>query len=84
MTNSPTLVYVDLGGGPFLAGRLWSRFENERESATFEYDRAWLRHPDRFALEPVLSLGSGPQHTAANQALFAPWEIQLLIDGGAG
>lgn len=70
MTAKPVLVYVDLEGGPFLAGRLWSRFRNERESATFEYDRAWLDHPERFPLEPALQLGSGPQHTAADQTLF--------------
>jgi serine/threonine-protein kinase HipA len=70
MTNTTTLVYVDLEDEPFLAGRLWSRFRNERESATFEYDRAWLEHPERFPLEPALLLGGGPQHTAADQTLF--------------
>lgn len=64
------LVYVDLEGGPFLVGRLWSRFRNERESATFENDPAWLNHPNRFSLEPALHLGGGPQHTAADQSLF--------------
>ena len=64
------LVYVDLEGEPFLVGRLWSRFHNERESATFEYDPAWLGNPNRFSLQPGLHLGAGPQHTAANQPLF--------------
>jgi len=70
MSSRTVLVYVDLESGPFLAGRLWSRFRNERESATFEYDRAWLDHPQRFALEPALMLGRGPLHTAADQTLF--------------
>jgi serine/threonine-protein kinase HipA len=66
----PILVYVDLEGKPILVGRLWSRFRNERESATFEYDPAWLAHPNRFSLEPALHLGGGPQHTVADQSLF--------------
>jgi serine/threonine-protein kinase HipA len=50
--------------------RLWSRLRKGRESATLEYDRGWLEHAERFALEPALVLGPGPQHTAADQSLF--------------
>jgi serine/threonine-protein kinase HipA len=64
------LVYVDLNGAPVLVGRLWARARRGREIATFEYDRAWLEHKERFALEPALTLGPGPQHTAAGRALF--------------
>jgi serine/threonine-protein kinase HipA len=64
------LVYVDLAGLPHLAGHLWARARRGRESATFEYDKAWLKHPERFALEPALSLSPGPQHTPAGRALF--------------
>lgn len=64
------LVYIELDGAPLLVGRLWSRFRSGRESATFEYDAGWLRHPQRFSLEPALHLGPGPQHTAADQSLF--------------
>lgn len=53
-----------------LVGRLWSRTRKERESATFEYDRGWLTHAERFALEPALTLGAGPHHTAPGKALF--------------
>ncbi|HEY3968436.1 MAG TPA: HipA domain-containing protein [Planctomycetaceae bacterium] len=70
MSDRTILVYVDTESGPILAGRLWSRFRRERESATFEYDRVWLEHRERFALEPALMLGTGPQHTASNQTLF--------------
>ena len=41
-----------------------------RESATFEYDDAWLKHRERFALEPALQLGPGPFHTGPDRALF--------------
>jgi serine/threonine-protein kinase HipA len=70
MMDRETLVYVDLDSAPRLAGRLWSRARKARESATFEYDRTWLQHPERFALEPALTLGAGPQHTAPGKALF--------------
>jgi len=70
MTSRTIFVYVDLKSEPFLAGRLWSRFRSQRESATFEYDQGWLEHPENFALEPALMLGPGPQHTAADQMLF--------------
>lgn len=38
-----TLVYVDLDGAPHLTGRLWARVLKNKESATFEYDPAWLQ-----------------------------------------
>jgi hypothetical protein len=53
-------VYIDLQGEPILVGRLWSRIRKGRESATFEYVPSWLAHPERFALEPALTLAPGP------------------------
>lgn len=35
--------------------------QGARESASFEYDAAWLAAPDRFAIEPGLPLVGGPQ-----------------------
>jgi serine/threonine-protein kinase HipA len=67
---SEILVYVELPAGPILVGRLWPRMRQGRESATFEYDKQWLNHPQRFSLEPALHLGAGPQHTATGQAIF--------------
>lgn len=64
------LVYIELQNGPTLVGRLWPRMRQGRESATFEYDKQWLSHPQRFSLEPALHLGAGPQHTATDQAIF--------------
>jgi len=63
-------VYVDLGGTPHLVGRLWARVRKNRESATFEYDEAWLTHASRFSLEPALKLGPGPFHTPSEKPLF--------------
>lgn len=64
------LVYADLQGTPHLVGRLWSRTRKDRDSATFEYDKGWLTHPERFSLEPALKLGPGPFHTPSDKPLF--------------
>lgn len=64
------LVYIDLHGEPILVGRLWSRVRKGRESASFEYAPVWLAHPERFALEPALTLAPGPFHTQPEKALF--------------
>lgn len=64
------VVYVDLQGTPHLVGRLWARMRKEKESATFEYDKNWLAHPERFSLEPALKLGPGPFHTPSDKPLF--------------
>lgn len=56
-------VHVDLGGKPVLAGRLWLRDKNGRETATFRYDLAWLKHPRAYALAPSLELGEGSFHS---------------------
>jgi len=64
------LVYVELQGTPCLVGRLWARLRKERESATFEYDKSWLAHAERFSLEPALKLGPGPFHTPSDKPLF--------------
>jgi serine/threonine-protein kinase HipA len=63
------LVYVDLEG-VHLMGRLWARVRKNKESATFEYDEAWLQHPARFSLEPALQLGPRPFHTLADTPMF--------------
>ncbi len=68
--DTEALVYVELSGEAVLVGRLWARTRKGRESASFEYDSEWLKHPERFALEPALQLGPGPFHTAADKPMF--------------
>jgi serine/threonine-protein kinase HipA len=70
VTDREVLVYADLEGTPRLVGQLWARMRKDRESATFEYDKNWLSHPDRFSLEPALKLGPGPFHTPSGRPLF--------------
>jgi serine/threonine-protein kinase HipA len=64
------LTYLDLGGTPVLAGRLWAHFRQGRESVSFEYERSWLGHPERFSLDPALQLVSGTFHASADKPLF--------------
>ena len=64
------LVYAGPEQSPRLVGRLWARARRGHESATFEYDRAWLSDAECFSLEPALALGPGPQHTPMGKALF--------------
>jgi serine/threonine-protein kinase HipA len=64
------VVYVDLQGTSHLVGRLWARMRKDRETATFEYDKGWLAHPERFSLEPALKLGPGPFYAPSDKPLF--------------
>lgn len=70
MMERETCVYVDLGGDAHLVGRLHSRVRRGRETATFQYEPAWLEHDERFALEPALRLDPGPFHAGADKPLF--------------
>ena len=70
MTDKSVFVYVDINGKPVLLGRLWARDRRGRETASFAYDEGWLAHPERFPLEPALTLGAGDFHTPADKALF--------------
>ncbi len=68
--EKPAFVYVDLNKTPHLVGRLWARARKGKESASFEYEKTWLTHPERFSLEPALQLGPGAFHTTPEKALF--------------
>jgi serine/threonine-protein kinase HipA len=68
--NREILVYVDIENAPTFAGRLWTRVRSGKESATFEYDEAWLKNPYRFSLEPALTLGPAPHHTVQGRPSF--------------
>jgi serine/threonine-protein kinase HipA len=68
--NHEIFVYVDIKNTPVLVGRLWTRVRSGKESASFEYDETWIRSPYRFSLEPALTIGPGPFHTAEGRRLF--------------
>jgi serine/threonine-protein kinase HipA len=70
MSDRAVYVCVDLDTKPVLAGTLYARFRNNRESATFTYDASWLSNPSRFALEPALVLYDLSHHTPSGPAIF--------------
>ena len=70
MSTPAAFVHVELRGATRPVGRLWVTASRGRESATFDYDPAWLASAERFALDPALQLFPGPFHTRAGQALF--------------
>jgi len=70
MSSREIFVSIALGAENHLVGRLWCHNRKGRESATFEYNESWLKHPERFALEPALGLTVGAFHTLADQSLF--------------
>ena len=63
MTSSRIYIHIDLRRDTHLVGQLWVRRRKGRETASFEYDKSWLENPERFALEPALSLTPGTFHT---------------------
>lgn len=68
------LVYLDLEGKTVKVGQLWARVRNGRESVSFEYDRAWLKSPNRFSVDPALQLVQGPFHASSDKPLFGAIE----------
>ncbi len=65
MENKVILVWLSLDLENILVGRLWFHAHKGKESASFEYDLDWLRHTEKFALEPSLKLTEGAFHMAA-------------------
>jgi serine/threonine-protein kinase HipA len=68
--NREILVFVDLDGAPRKVGRLWTRVRAGQESASFEYDRDWIKNPQRFALEPSLTLSEYSFHRTKEKGIF--------------
>jgi serine/threonine-protein kinase HipA len=63
-------VSIMIGKDTLPVGKLWFHNRKGKQSASFEYRKEWLNNPDRFALEPALSLTEGAFHTVENQSLF--------------
>jgi serine/threonine-protein kinase HipA len=55
-------INVYLGEAPKHIGVLRYNQEGARESASFEYETAWLIDPQRFAIDPLLPLQAGAQY----------------------
>ena len=63
-------LFVCRGSTTVRAGILWFHVRAGRESASFEYDKSWLSHPERFALDPALQLTEGTFHTNPEENIF--------------
>jgi len=70
MTSQQICVSIELDEEIHVVGKLWVHQRGARQSASFEYDQDWLKHPEKFALEPALQLTRGSFHTVQNQILF--------------
>jgi serine/threonine-protein kinase HipA len=68
------LTYMDLNGIPTLVGHLWVHSKQSRQSVSFEYDRMWLKMPNRFPLDPALQLSEGAFHASIDKPLFGAIE----------
>lgn len=74
MMDNAIFTYIDLKGETTFVGYLWIHTKQGRQSASFEYDKTWLKHPDRFALDPALQLTHGTFHASADKPLFGALE----------
>lgn len=70
MSSKEVHVSIAVDDENHVVGKLWCHTRKGRESASFEYAQSWLRHPEKFALEPALKLTEGSFHTQADQGLF--------------
>ncbi len=70
MNSKEVIVSISLGGEDVRVGKLWFHIRGSRESSTFEYDKKWLEHPERFSLEPALNLTEGAFHTKQGINIF--------------
>lgn len=59
MTDRLVYVYADLGGTTYLVGRLYAHNNKGKETASREYEAAWLDNPLRYSLELALTVGAG-------------------------
>jgi serine/threonine-protein kinase HipA len=70
MGSKEQYVSIQLGDDIIPVGKLWCHQRGMRQSTSFEYEQNWLKHPERFALDPALQLTKGAFHTQADQMLF--------------
>lgn len=70
MSSKEILVSIALGSEDIRIGKLWFHVRGHKESASFEYDKEWLDHPEKFTLEPALKLTEGAFHTGQEASLF--------------
>ncbi len=70
MNSKEVIVSISLGNENIKIGKLWFHAKNNKGNSSFEYDKEWLNHPEKFALEPALNLTEGVFHTGQEMSLF--------------
>ncbi len=70
MSDQQIYVSIDLAGKSQVVGKLWFHQRAGQQRASFEYDKNWLEHSERFTLDPALQLTKGSFHTTPDQILF--------------
>jgi len=70
MSSEEIIVSLTLGEQIIRVGKLWFHAGRGTNRASFEYDKDWLNHPEKFAFDPALSLTTGTFHTKLGCSLF--------------
>ncbi len=70
MNSQQIYVFIQLGKETHKVGKLWFHLRRGRQSTSFEYNPEWLRHSEKFALDPALQLTEGTFHTTPDQIIF--------------
>jgi serine/threonine-protein kinase HipA len=70
MSSQQIYVSIQLGEQTHSVGKVWFHQRRARQSASFEYNHDWLKHPERFGLDPALQLTEGVFHTTPDQIIF--------------
>jgi serine/threonine-protein kinase HipA len=66
MNSREIIVWISLGKENIPVGKLWFNLHKGKETVSFEYDSAWLKHSEKFSLEPALELTEGTFHAAVS------------------
>jgi serine/threonine-protein kinase HipA len=70
VSEPAAFVHIDIGGRTRPVGRLWVRTARGKESASFEFDPAWLTDPVQHAMGPALPATAGAFHSGEGRAMF--------------
>jgi serine/threonine-protein kinase HipA len=63
-------VFADLDGRPSNVGTLWIYTKQGHSTATFKYDDAWTRLPEKFSFEPALGIDKGTFRSGDDRAML--------------
>ena len=57
MSSQQIHISIDLGDATFKVGKLWVHQSSpQQKRASFEYEPGWLKHSEKFAIDPATSI----------------------------